>query len=264
MFFFFDRSTSKMIGTPIEAYIAYHYKKRILFKIGKLTYRLFDNDDFEYEIEIYPDVLNVLKDVEIPGLNINKMIENKYVWLNKVPVFIQDRILPRNRVNLHEEIKRDYPHAKGYTPLSILIDSPKQYSGDLLSLRSEFAFDQILNEQAKNGNPNSESIYTNITMILKIIAARGNLKINSDEIVTNDNRAQFLTTFMYLYEQVISYYRDKSANSPALVRVGKTNNEICEIVNLWSHGIISEEEALTRAQMSRSTFYRRLKEIRTK
>lgn len=236
-------------------YITYKYKNDLYFKIAKLTYELFENESFHYIFEPYYDVLSNLK-VDIPGIDLTLKLKY-YYRTNFTPVFISERITPKNRVNLREELLEqgfDY-----YQPFLLALDSKRRYSGDNLSLKSDDFF-------TKNVLPieKTKDLYKKIPSTLKNLAARNDFIIDGTEINDN-NRKEYLTIYLKLYENISAYYKEKSQDYVGRKKQNISKELLFEIRSQHLKGIITLDDALFRSGLgSKSTYYRRLKEYNIK
>lgn len=87
-----------------------------------------------YTFEPYYDVIDAFNHIDIPGLNLE--LRKKYYYRsNMTPTFVSERIIPKNRVNLMEELKKYNLYY--YQPYLLLLDSPLYYGGDTLTVKSD-------------------------------------------------------------------------------------------------------------------------------
>jgi len=233
-------------------YISYRYRE-IFFKVAKLTYELFENESFQYIYEPYYDVINAFEHFDIPGLDLS-IKESVYYRTNMTPVFISERVTPKNRVNLIEELKTynmDY-----YQPFLLLLDSKNVYGGDKLSLKShDFYLD--LMDQTKD----TKDVYKNIIYTLRRLGAR--IDFNIGEIQVNfDNRTLLIQNYLHLYDMVAMYYENKSKNSRGRKKKSVSWIVLREIQKQYKNGLITMDEAVEKSGLgSRRTYYRRIKEF---
>jgi len=234
-------------------YISYKFNDEIYFKIAKLVYNKFEDEQFEYIFYPFYDVLDALVFVEIPGIDLT-MRREKYYRTNLTPVFVSERIPPKNRVNLQKELKES--GLNYYNPFLLLLDSPKTYGGDKLYLKSSAFFNQ--KEAALNSN---HDLYKIVPHILKKLAMRTNFYLGNIEI-NEKNRTILIKNYLYLYGCVSNYYGKKSVES-----IGRKRQEISKIVlkEIWKqykNKIITIDEAVKKSGLgSKRTLYRRIKEL---
>lgn len=232
-----------------DGYITYKYSEKLYFKVAKLTYKRFEDESFQYTYEPYYDILDCLN-IDIPGIDLT-FRKREYYRVNLTPVFITERTIPKNRVNLQEELlgqNIDFHH-----PFLLALDSKMVYGGDNLSLKSEKFFDETipLYEDEKD-------LYKNIPRVLKNLGARRIIEIDNVE-VNDSNRYYFFKIYLQLYKKISYMYSDK--------KIGKNKKRISkvlltEIRNQHIHGILTVDEAVKRSNLgSKSTYYRRLKEL---
>ncbi len=234
-------------------YISYKYNDDIYFKIAKLTYKKFLNEEFQYIFEPYYDVLNVFPNLDIPGIDLS-LKQDVYYRSNITPVFVSERITPKNRVNLQEELKEQ--NMDFYHPFLLLLDSKRTYGGDKLSLKSDAFY-----EKQVSGFKKTTDLYKNIPLILKQLAARSDVLIEDIE-VTKHNRETLIKNYLFLYQSVSKYYDQKSKGSRGRKRKEVASVVLLEINNQYKHGVITIDEAVKKSGLgSKETYYRRLREI---
>lgn len=234
-------------------YISYKFNKDIYFKIAKLSYELFENEEFQYCFEPYYDVIDAFEDLDIPGIDLS-LRQPVYYRSNITPTFVSERIVPKNRVNLFEELKEQ--NFNYHQPFLLLLDSKRTYGGDRLSLKS----DSFYTKKLANVEESSD-LYKIIPSTLKQLAARVPFKVGSIDVNEN-SRCILIKNYLFLFSTVSKYYYEKSKGN-----VGRKKQEVSlvvlkEIHNQYKHGIIPIDEAVRRSSLgSRSTFYRRVKEM---
>lgn len=232
-----------------EGYITYKYNDKLYFKVAKLTFERFEDESFQYTYEPYYDVLDCLN-IDIPGIDLT-LKKEKYYRVNMTPVFISERSVPRNRVNLLEELKSE--GLDFYHPFLFVLDSNKVYGGDRLTLKSETFFNNLVPPYK-----DEKDLYKNIPRVLKNLGARRTIEIDNVE-VNDSNRYYFFKIYLQLYKKISYMYSEK--------KVGKNKKTISkvllsEIRNQHVNGIITIDEAVKRTKLgSKSTYYRRIKEL---
>lgn len=238
-----------------EGYITYQWHN-LSFKIALLTFDLFSDETFQYVFEPYYDVIDAFEGLEIPGLDLT-LRQTKYHRVNMTPVFVSERITPKNRVNLIEELKEyslDY-----HQPFLLLLDSKKQYGGDQLSLKSESYFSSLSLEQL-----DTSDLYKSIPKTLQNLASRKNFTIG-DIHVTDFNRTVLIKNYCHLFEKVSDYYRLKSKRNRGRKKQSVPFIMLEENHKLYSNGVITIEEAVKQSGLSsKRTYYRRIKEMKEK
>lgn len=238
-----------------EGYITYQWKK-VYFKIAKLTYELFSDESFQYTFEPFYDVIDAFEGLEIPGIDLT-LRQPQYYRVNLTPVFVSERITPKNRVNLTEELKEfnlDY-----HQPFLLLLDSNKQYGGDHLSLKSD-AFYLNLDTNLVNEN----DLYKSIPKTLQALASRSNFILGSI-YVNSDNRTILIKNYCHLYEKVSQYYQNKIKRNRGRTKQSVPFIMLEETQKLYTNGVITIEEAVKQSGLSsKRTYYRRIKEMKEK
>lgn len=235
-----------------SGYITYKFNNNIYFKIAQLSYEVFETEEFQYIFTPYYDIIDAFDDLGIPGINLS-LRKKEYYRVNIKPTFISERVIPENRFYLNEDntlSKYNY-----YNPFEILLDSPMSYSGDNLFLKSDnfFKIDQNLNKL---------DLYKTITQMLKLLASREDFSIKNLTI-NESNRTLLIKNYLFLYEKVKKYYSEKSLRGRKKIETSEIL--LKELKRLHQLKIISLEEAIRRSNLkSKSTFYRRLKELDNK
>ncbi len=238
-----------------EGYITYQWKK-VYFKIAKLTYELFPDESFQYIFEPYYDVLDAIDGLEIPGIDLT-LRQQAYYRVNVTPVFVSERITPKNRVNLIEELKEynlDY-----HQPFLLLLDAHKQYGGDHLSLKSDTFYLNL-----ENNHMDENDLYKLIPKTLQTLASRSNFILGSI-IVNSVNRTILIKNYCHLYEKVSHYYQNKIKRNRGRAKQSVPFIMLEETQKLYTNGVITLEEAVKQSGLSsKRTYYRRVKEMKEK
>jgi hypothetical protein len=245
-------SNFKMIYSK-EGYISYRHSDDIYFKICKLTYELFENEEYHYLFEPYYDVLDAFDGLEIPGIDLS-LREPLYVRANLTPVFVTERVLPKNRVNFHLEIQ-EY-QVDHYQPMLLMLDSKKTYSGDRLSLKSEHFYDMMATRIEETAD-----LYKLIPAQLRKLASRSPMVIGT-LVVTNENRANLIKNYLFLYEKVSNHFNQKSAFGRGRQKQSVAFVVLREVHSRYTQGFIDIDEAVKQSGLgSKRTYYRRIKEL---
>lgn len=242
---------SKLIYTN-HGYITYRLSG-IDFMIAKLTYELFDNEEFQYIFEPFYDVIDAFDILDIPGIDLD-LRQSIYYRSNMTPSFISERIIPRNRVNLLEEMKAY--HIDYYQPFLMLLDSNKTYSGDRLTLKSMNHYQNILDEITE-----SKDIYKNISNTLKRLASRDLFNLGDIKVDTS-NRTLLIRNYLYLYGLVSRYYENKTKNYRGRQKQKTSFIVLKEVHKQYKNGLITIDDAVEKSGLgSKRTYYRRIKEL---
>jgi hypothetical protein len=243
---------TKRIHTQ-SGYVTYSFSD-VPFKVAKLTYELFENESFQYVFEPYYDVIDGFDHLDIPGLDLS-LRKPVYFRVNMTPVFVSERVPPKNRANLRDELKEeglDY-----YSPFLFLLDSKRTYGGDRLSLKSQDYYDQRISRLK-----DTDDIYKTISNTLRRLAARLEFKIGSLQ-VNEANRTVLIRNYIHLYALVGRHYDDRSKGGKGRRKHDVSWIALEEAYKLHSNGVITIEEAVNRSGLnSKRTYYRRVKEMR--
>lgn len=247
------RITDNKIMYTNQGYVSYRCNNEIFFRIAKLTYELFDNESYQYIFEPYYDILDAFESLDIPGIDLS-LREKVYYRSNLTPVFISERVTPKNRINLLEELK-EYD-MNYYQPFLLLMDSMKVYGGDKLSLKSDKFYNNIIDKTHETND-----LYKTISYTLRKLAARVSFKIGNLE-VNDHNRTNLIKNYLFLYEKVSVYYDQKSKGNIGRRKQSVSFVVLREIQKQYSNGLITIDDAVKRSGVgSKRTFYRRLKEL---
>lgn len=228
----------------------------IFFKIARLSFELFEDESFQYCFEPYYDVLDAFPSVEIPGIDLS-LREKFYYRSNLTPVFISERVVPKNRVGLDEELKS--MDMEFYQPFLMVLDSKKVYGGDRLSLKSDGFFQKIWEK-----TPETNDLYKSVPDILKKMASRVDFSIG-DLRVDATNRTVLIQNYLYLYGKVSQYYDKKSKNGKGRKKQTISYVVLEEIHKQYTHGLIPIHQAVEKSGLgSKRTYYRRVSELKGK
>lgn len=235
-------------------FITYPVGRSLFFKLAKLTYRVFEDESYEYVFEPYYDVLDGMdRHVDIPGVDLD-LRKPLYIRRNLTPVFITDRTFPKNRVDARKLLKErnlDY-----YDPMAWLTDSPYTYTGDDLSLKSEDFYAKLDRIQ------DSTNLHIHILHVLQRLGCREDFRIG-DIVADAANRTTLIRIYLHQYRMIEATYYAKIAAKAGRKRIVTPIVLLAEIVHLYENRVIGVEEAMRRLNLtSKSTFYRRLREYR--
>lgn len=234
-------------------YITFCFKGNIFFRVAKLTYQLFEDQSFQFIFEPYYDVIDGLTEFEIPGIDLESR-QAVFYRVNIIPVFVSERIPPKNRVNIREELK-EYG-LDCYNPFLLLINSHKNYGGDNLTVKDESFFHQQFTKELDKKN-----IYKFIPKYLKNLASRIDFSFENLDM-NSTNRATVIRQYLILYSIVTDYYDKKSKGNAGRKKHVVSPIIFGEIVKLYRSGVISLPEAIKRSGLnSERTFYRRLNDL---
>lgn len=256
--------------------------------VGEISYELFDEQNFQYVVTPYWDQITYLPKrifSGLPGFDLDIKQEH-YYRVNITPVFIQMRTPSESREDLWElleEVGLDY-----YDRFEWLLRSGKRCGDDNLIVQrkqenKEYndAFSDIDLNQIQPGDKVTLNKLHNITAkdpdfvhcIYRLLANGADVHIlEEDRQIGADERKWMLYLLMNLLEysenyskvrQEIGIYkakREKKYAGRARIKIDPV--ELNEVSEKFHSGEISEEEALKALGITRSTFYRRLRELK--
>lgn len=242
-----------------------------VYKIADIDYVEYENGKFVYFFYPYYNVIDLLNPYlfqGIPGLDLSKRLKC-YERHNITPVFISERTPSENREDLWEYL--DKYNMKSLNRLEWLIKTDTKYSGDRLYVQEKRNIDSdpIINiDSMFNLVKRSDSI--NVAL-LDIICY--GIYLNCKEIIIDDNnRKDYYNLLMPIYIKEYTLRRNHIINGikdakgkdaykgrkkikldPLLLR--KVGQE-------YLNGNLTLKEALNKLNISKSTFLRRIKDLR--
>lgn len=243
----------------------------IVYKIARIDQILYEDDTFSYTFVPYYNVMDLLPATlfqGIPGLDLS-LRKAEYKRNNVLPVFISERTPGENRENL-QELLADC-NMDRLNRLEWLIRTKTRYSGDRLYV---IRYDKLLDRKTINAASIFDLSMNNDMIkkkLLDIICAGD--YFSSKELTINDaNRREYYHMLMPLYINAQEIQHKKrlagieQGKSKGVYR-GKKRIRIDEIqansiFDAYLSSGISETEAVSKLGVSRSTFFRRLKEYK--
>lgn len=244
-------------------------KYNFIYKIAKIVYTEYEDGNYLYSIAPFYNVIDMLSPSVfqgIPGLDLSTR-KPVYERKNITPTFISERTPNENKENLYElleECGMDYLNR-----LEWLIRSKYRYSGDNFFVKR---YDETDNGITINVVSIKELVKrTNLInkKLLEIICYGNNL-VSSEFSINDSNRTEYYKLLMSLYATALESKKEKQregiekckANGGFKGRKKLLLDEVLlqSVLSDFSNKIITEEEALQRLNISRSTFFRRMKE----
>lgn len=240
----------------------------IEYKIARIDYTEREDESFTYVFRPYYNVIDLLSPhifQGIPGLDLD-LRKSEYVRENMIPVFISERTPGANREDLWSllaNVDMNY-----LNQLEWLIRTKTRYSGDRLYVR-ELSADDDKHCIELDGSIEHDRASIICRKILREICL-GN-DVNAYGFSINDNnRKEFYSLLILLYRNEIGFQKKKrlsgirqsAANGRyrGRQRIPIDDTLMIEVINKFRHRKITEAQALKKLGISRSTFYRRLKE----
>ena len=169
-------------------------QNNFIYKICKITYRLFEDESFEYVFEpnyFLIDLLDSKYFQGIPGLNLD-LKKQEYIRKNIIPTFISERVPQKNREDFYELLEK--LNMKSMDPIEYLIRTDEQYFGDNLFV---IPYESKKKVFINNINGNETNIFI-MKQILEAICNGDDIVINN-ELVCDVNRKIIHVILMILY-----------------------------------------------------------------
>lgn len=283
--------TTPLSGTPdysVAGIIKVRDFEGNRYNIGKITYERYDDQNFQYIFSPYWEMIQYLPQGlfdGIPGIDMDVKKEH-YYRVNITPSFISKRTPSRQREDIHEllnEVGLDY-----YDRFEWLLRTKRSCGDDNFvverlrdkSVTYDYVNDEMLNELQPGDRVNIESfsdIFAGKKMALsplfRLIQSGASIYIKEENIhisVETEPNTLYLLERLMAYEARFRKLRQKEGIHKAKEegkykgrkRIQVDEKQFHRVMNEFENGFITEEEALMRLQISRSTFYRRLKEKR--
>ncbi len=239
-----------------------------VYKIADIDYIENENGDFQYLFYPYYNVIELLDSYlfqGIPGLELKRKLKC-YERKNRTPVFISERTPSENREDLWELL--DKYNMKSLNRLEWLIRTDMQYSGDRLYVRRRTDADDrpIIR---------MDSMFDLTGRVDSLNKALLDIICNGDyfecqEININDrNRLDYYQLLMPIY---IREYHTKKTRRNNGIMIAKSNKVykgrkqipldpllFRRVAQDYSNGVLPLSEALNILKISKSTFFRRLR-----
>lgn len=261
-------------------------------QVGKITYESFDNEEFQYIITPFWEIIDTLKpDVfqGIPGIDMDMRLEH-YYRVNYTPVFMTERTPGTNREDLWElldSVGLDYYDRLEWlirTELRAAVDNliverareekkVTKVSGqkELNKVMAEGQYgDEIIIESFRTLGRNSKEC---IKTLNRLMHYGIRLKAESEQIdLPVEEYKAFLPLVAAMYQMDTKNQRERQTEGIANAKKngvyrGRKRKEVSEellgeCIRKVVQGRVSLEEALELTELSRSTFYRRIKEYK--
>ena len=241
-------------------------KFNITYLLSKIEYFCNEDETFKYVFTPSYSTISLLKsDIfqGLPGLNLD-IKKEKYERINRVPVFISERVPNKNREDYYELLKK--VNMEYMDPIEYLIRVKGQYFGDPY-------FVITYKDKEKIDLDNLKGKYTN-TELIKIILdniAIGNDIIFNDTLINDDNRKLIYDILIKLYKRSVTYKKEKQLEGISLAKVngkykGRKRIEIDVInflnyLNKINNKEITAKEACKNLGITIDKFYREKKRI---
>lgn len=257
------------------------------YNIGEVSYERFDDQNFQYVFRPYWKLIEHLpKEVfdGIPGIDMD-IRKEEYYRVNMTPSFISKRTPSESREDLWElleEVGLDY-----YDRFEWLLRTDKRCGDDnffVVRKREEAAEFKYINEELVNDlQPGDRVSLDNLydiaesrnqfsTMLFRVVQSGASLHIKEDNIIIsidNFNPLYMLERMMAYEKKYVAKVRKEGIERAKAEGKYKGRKKIVvdelafeDIMEQFEKGSITEKQALDSLGISRSTFYRRLREVR--
>ena len=241
-------------------------KFNITHLLSKIEYFCNEDETFKYVFTPSYSTISLLKsDIfqGLPGLNLD-IKKEKYERINRVPVFISERVPNKNREDYYELLKE--VNMEYMDPIEYLIRVKGQYFGD-----SYFVI--AYKDKGKIDLDNLTGKYTNtdLTKIILDNIAIGNDIIFNDTLINDDNRKLIYDILIKLYKRSVTYKKEKQLEGISLAKIngkykGRKRIEIDVInflnyLNKINNKEITVKEACKNLGITIDKFYREKKRI---
>ena len=288
---------SNVYTTPLTGRIAYRnagiikavYQYGEKISVSKIEYEHFDDESYQYIISPFWDIIDGLPAnvfAGIPGIKMEKRLPS-YYRVNYEPIFITERTPSKNREDLWElmeSVGLDY-----YDRLEWLIRTPMRAANDNLIVERMRDTKEIIDfNQSKKGlsllQYGDEIIVDSIQdfgrtpgsltqTLAKVLFAGADIKVKElDRVFSKTERSALIPFVIAEYYAAIRERKSLQAEGISVARKdgkykgrAKTaidNIKFLEALNKFRTKQITIDEAMSLSGISsRSTFYRRIKEI---
>ena len=241
----------------------------IVYDLSKIEYKVAEDESFEYIFTPNYSVIDLLKPdffQGIPGLNL-ELRKEQYVRTNRTPVFISERTPGENREDLWELLETcgmDYLNR-----LEWLIRTDSVYSGD------KFYVERYEEEEKTvkiSGFVEVGNRSVNINKYLLDIICAGKDLIAPDFTITDSTRGIYYPVLLEMFRTERQYLRKQQKDGVEKSKSegkykGRKRKDVgglksIEIMREYYLGKLTANQAADEMQVSRSTFFRRVKEYK--
>ena len=241
-------------------------KFNITYLLSKIEYFYNEDETFKYVFTPSYSTISLLKsDIfqGLPGLNLD-IKKEKYERINRVPVFISERVPNKNREDYYELLKE--VNMEYMDPIEYLIRVKGQYFGD-----PYFVITYKDKEKIDLDNLTGKYTNTDLTKIILDNIAIGNDIIFNDTSINDDNRKLIYDILIKLYKRSVTYKKEKQLEGISLAKIngkykGRKRIEIDVInflnyLNKINNKAITVKEACKNLGITIDKFYREKKRI---
>ncbi|MBE6696859.1 MAG: hypothetical protein E7587_10475 [Ruminococcaceae bacterium] len=241
---------------------------RLVYKIAKIEYEEWEDGTFNYIFRPFYNVIDMLPDnlfQGIPGLDLS-LKKSVYERKNIIPTFISERTPSEHREDLW--VLMEESGMQALNRLEWLIRTNKRYSGDKFFVLPFDGNDTVRYEKQSMYDLVKRS--DNIHRKLLEIICFGDYLYTSDIVIDDISRPHYyqilMQIYMHEYDKKKAYKRigiGKAKDRNAYK--GRTKIKIDPLLfdrmaNDYLQGKLSADQASSKLKISRSTFFRRLRE----
>ena len=241
---------------------------KLVYKIAKIEYEEWEDGFFTYRFYPFYNVIDMLSDSlfqGIPGLDLS-LKQAVYERKNIIPTFISERTPGENREDLWALMEESGMQA--LNRLEWLIRTNTRYSGDRFFVmpfdgeNSRIYREKSMYDLVKR----SDNIHRKLLQIICF----GDYLYAEDITIDDISRGHYYRVLMPIYTR--EYERRRVQRNVGIARAkergaykGRTQIKIDpllfdRVANDYLHGKISADQAATTLGISKSTFFRRLRE----
>jgi hypothetical protein len=152
-----------------EGEIVLSYRTSILFKVAKISYEKFDDEEYQYSIEPYYDVIDGLPSSifqGIPGIDLS-LRRPVYYRVNMTPVYVTERSPSESREGLKALLKE--AGMSYLNRLEWMVKTNHSYMGDsFLTLPLDYPYETTVQ---------SGSLLSFLSCVLKLLGSRTRIEI---------------------------------------------------------------------------------------
>lgn len=236
-----------------------------VYRICPITYTVWEDDSFEYVFEPNYLVIDLLTTPDfqgIPGLDLS-LRKQRYVRRNRVPTFIEERSPAPNREDLWDLL--DEHGMDHLNRLEWLIRTRMRYGGDNLYVQRFEEQDELETISETELVENAQNTDQAMRALLNSLARGDGLKLADGAKATPDARKALHSTLIALLEKGEAYRKMKSGERETEKRgrrrIAVEDTRFEEALRDIADGRLTVDEAANRLGISRSTFFRRKREL---
>ncbi|MBR2388516.1 MAG: recombinase family protein [Clostridia bacterium] len=286
-----NRITTPLAGKPSfinSGIIKAVMKSGEKISVAQIDYQEFDEENFQYVISPYWDIVDGLPASVfqgIPGIDMDLRLKD-YYRVNYVPTFIAERTPSESREDLWElleSVDLDY-----YDRFEWLLRTKMRAANDNLIVerrRIEETVEELVDGVISGLQYGDKLVANSIESMANSVAGLSDIMFNivtrGIDVVTESGQVLVDATarssmVTYMITQRIMSRRERTANHQAGIDQAKKEgkyvgrkptpvdeNVLCQVARELEDGIISVEYAMKRTKInSRSTFYRKVRGLK--